>query len=64
MTKEYPIFEWRQGIPIMDQVENEQTPVSESNNEAKSFHSSDTKNNIALYEEEEEYAEEDEYDLE
>ena len=45
-------------IPIMCQSRNEQTPVSKSNDEFESFHTSYTKNNITEYEKEEGYAEE------
>ena len=46
MTKGYPIFDWIPGTPFMDQAKNEHIPVSESDNEAKSFHISDTKEDI------------------
>ena len=42
----------------MYQSSNELTPVSKSNDEVESFHTSYTKDNITEYEEEEGYAEE------
>ena len=49
MTKRSSIFEWRPGIPIMDQSNNEPTPVSKSDDEFGSFHSSDNKEDITGY---------------
>ena len=51
----HPIFEQILEIPITDQVKNEHMPISESDYEVKSFHSSETKDEITGYEEEEWY---------
>ena len=46
MTKGYPFFEWSPGIPIMDQYDNNHMHFRESEDEVKSFHSSDTHDDI------------------
>ena len=58
ITKEKTFFEWIPGITIMDQAINNNTPASDSDNEVKSLHSSDTntKDDITVYEEEGGYA--------
>ena len=56
MTKGYQFLDGV--IPIMDQSKNEHTSVRESDDEFKLFHSSDTKDDITVYEVEELYAKE------
>ena len=47
--KGIPNFYWIRRIPIMDQAENEHTPLIQSDDEAEFFHRSEMKDNITVY---------------